>query len=83
MKVVSVYYPQFYKRMAKPKNTLPQRAAMLRAALGTKEPAAALLPGVLDPAVAWAPPKPETGILLVPEAVAAAEEEVGMEVLPR
>ena len=41
--------PQFYKRIAKPRNTLPIRAAMLMPALGTKVPAAAPVPPMLEP----------------------------------
>jgi hypothetical protein len=43
--------PRFYKRMAKPRKALPQRAAMLSAALGTNETPPLVLV-VLEPEVA-------------------------------
>lgn len=71
-----------YNMMAKPRKTLPHRAARVMPALGAKTPAAAP-PWVEELApVCWAPPKPVSGILLVPEAVAEAVDMVGMEVLP-
>lgn len=74
-----------YKRTAKPRNTPPTTAAMLRAALGTKPDGAAPTWGVLEP-VACCPPKPVTGMLLVAEAppvceAVAMEEE--REALPK
>jgi hypothetical protein len=77
--------PQFYKRRAKPRNTLPNRTAMLVAAPGTNVPEAA--PPWLPPAAAvWvAPPKPVTGILFVAEPVGACVEDIVLrrEELPR
>jgi hypothetical protein len=76
-------WPRFHKKTAKPRKAVAQRPAMLRAALGTKEAPALVLDG-LEPVVAWAPPKPVTGILVAaPEPVGRADEVVGMEVLPR
>jgi hypothetical protein len=71
--------------MAKPRKALPQRAAMLSAALGTNETPPLVLV-VLEPEVAWAPPKPVTGILvaaLEPEPVGRTDEVEEIEVLPR
>jgi hypothetical protein len=71
-----------YNMTAKPKKTLPQRAASVMLALGAKTPAAAP-PWVEELApVSWAPPKPVRGILLVPEGVAEAVDMVAMEELP-
>jgi hypothetical protein len=72
-----------HKKTAKPRNTLPHRAAMLRPALGTNTPAAA--PPVPGELVLVAPvvPKPSVGILAVREAVALAVDMEGMDVLPR
>lgn len=79
-----------YKRTAKPKKTLPKRAARPRPALGMKrEPAPVLL--LLLPLllpllpVGSAPPKPVTGMVLlaVPDGFAVEAMVVGREVLPR
>lgn len=75
-----------YKRMAKPKKTLPKRAARPRPALGMKREPAPLLPLPLSLVpVDWAPPKPVTGMVLlaVPEGFAVEDMVVGREVLPR
>lgn len=74
-----------YKRIAKPRNTPPKTATVLRAAFGTKPDGAAPTLGVLE-AVACCPPKPVTGILFVAEAppvceAVAMEEE--REALPK
>jgi hypothetical protein len=78
---------KFYKRTAKPKNTLPITAAKLRAALGKNEAGAAPPAGALLAVgvVAGPPPKPVTGTLFVPEADGGRVEDmvVGREVLPR
>lgn len=73
--------------MAKPRNTLPNRAAMLSVAPGTYGADAAPF-GELDALVAAAPPKPVTGIVLlaalsVLDADAAAEPETEAVALPR
>lgn len=57
-----------YKRIAKPRNTLPNTAAKLRPALGTKPvDAAPVLPEELLP-VGCCPPNPVMGIEFVAEA---------------
>jgi hypothetical protein len=79
-----------YKRTAKPKKTLPNKAARPRPALGMKtEPAPlSLLPLLLLELllpVGSALPKPVAGIALVavPEGCAVEAMVVGREVLPR
>lgn len=77
-----------YKRTAKPKKTLPKRAARPRPALGmNREPAPLLLLPLLLPLlpVGSAPPKPVTGMVLlaVPDGFAVEAMVVGREVLPR
>ena len=75
-------YPQFYKRIAKPRNALPNTAAMLSPAPGRKAAGAAPMLGGL---VAVEPPKPVTGILFVAEPVGALVEDIveRREELPR
>lgn len=69
----------FYRRTAKPRKTLLITAASPRPVPGMKDGA---LPEPVC-AVPVAPPKPETGILLVPAADEAVwDAMVGMEVLP-
>jgi hypothetical protein len=71
-----------YKNTAKPRNTLPHSAAMLRTPLGTKTAVAAPPWVELEP-VAPMSPKPAVCGLPVREAVADAVEIVGMDVFPR
>jgi hypothetical protein len=83
MKKMAMWMLTLHRRTAKPKNTVPHKAAKLIAALGVKVPAAA--PPWAGELVEVAPisPKPFAAILDVREAVALAVEVVGMEVLPR
>lgn len=73
---IRVGRPQAYKRIAKPRNTLPKRTAMLVAAPGTKVAAAAPVESPLEVEVAEAPPKPVTGILFVAEPVGADVDDM-------
>jgi hypothetical protein len=70
-----------YKKTAKPRKTVPQRAAKLMPVLGTKMPAAA--PPLLGEAVPVARGSLKPAMALVPEGVARAVEADGMDVLPR
>lgn len=89
MRACFVVAGPLYKRTAKPKKTLPKRAARPRPALGMKrEPAPLLLLPLLSLPllpVGSAPPKPVTGMVLlaVPDGFAVEAMVVGREVLPR
>jgi len=75
----------FYKRTAKPKNTLPNRAARPRPAFGMKiVPVLPLLEDESLVPVGAAPPKPVTGMAFVAEPEGAAVEAmvVGRVVFP-
>jgi hypothetical protein len=82
-KKMPVLLLMLHKKTAKPRNTVPHRAARLIPALEVNVPAAE--PPWLGVLVPVAPilPKPFAAILDVREAVALAIEVVGMEVLPR
>jgi hypothetical protein len=75
---------EVYKRIAKPRNTLPKRTAMLVAAPGTKVPVAAPVEPPLE-AVLVEPGKPVTAGLLVVEPVGACVDDIVLEIelLPR